>query len=95
MAEMGIGLFLNWLMRMNFFKFFSKWRRLLYTVLATIFITYLGLKTPINKDSMMKLNADEYRFDILEGRTIQQSAFGRTFLISSMSRSSCFVLKCI
>jgi hypothetical protein len=92
---MRIGLFSNWLMRMNFIKFFSKWRRLFYTIVPTILIAYLGLKTPINKDSMMKLNADEYRFDILEGRTIQQSAFGRAFLISSMSRSSCFIVKWI
>lgn len=92
---MRISLFLNWLMQMNFIKFFSKWRRLLYTILAIIFVSFLGLKTPINKDSMVKPNADEYRFDILEGRTIQQSAFGRTCLISSLSRSSCFVLKWI
>jgi hypothetical protein len=78
---------------MNFIKFFSKLRRLFYTIVPTIFIANLGLKTAINKESMAKLNADEYRFDILEGRTIQQSAFGKTFLISSMSRSSCFVLK--
>jgi hypothetical protein len=41
----------------------------------------------------MKLNADEYRFDILETKTIQQSAFGRTFIKSSMVRSSSFILK--
>jgi hypothetical protein len=80
-------------MQMNSIKFFSKWRRLFNTIIPTMFIAYLGLKDPINKDSMMKLNADGYRFVILEGRTTQQSAFGKTFLISSMSRSSCFVLK--
>jgi hypothetical protein len=92
-AEIKISLFLNWLMQMKNLKFFSKLRGLFYTILATIFISNIGPKTPINKVSMMKLNADEYRFDILEKRTIQESAYGRTCLISFWSRSSCFVLK--
>lgn len=42
---------------------------------------------------MIKLNAGEYRFDVLETKTIQQSVFGRRLLKSSMFRSSSFVLK--
>ena len=79
-------------MQMKFLRFVNELRGLIYTTLATIFISYIGIQTPINKDSM-KLNANEYRVDILENKTIQESAFGRTFIKSSMVRSSSFILK--
>src|ERR1700733_7758068 len=78
---------------MKSLRFFTKLRRLFYTIVPTIFISYIGLETPSNKDSMIKLNAGEYRFDVLEKKSIQQSVFGKRLIKSSMVRSSSFILE--